>query len=254
MKKSTKKSYFEMTIIEQKKVIYHMIKRVRSIPKYGHADKYNIYMSDDTMDDLHGEVTLSLWEVVANGGEVDGLAIYQATMQALDSLYDRNSKLSLNDFYNDESMLYWLSDEDENMMLNYGTLPKINDVLKEYDGMTAAQIIERAAYNDKQKQFLEMVAYTDMSIKDCLKESGYKAVKKDKGEKGSMEKELKVEGMKCEHCAARVTKALKAVQGVVEAEVSLEKGNAIVRMDIEIPDELLRDAVKEAGYEVTQII
>ena len=94
----------------------------------------------------------------------------------------------------------------------------------------------------------------DEDIIRSVEESGYKAVKKDKGEKGSMEKELKVEGMKCEHCVARVTKALKAVQGVVEAEVSLEKGNAIVRMDIEIPDELLRDAVKEAGYEVTQII
>ena len=173
--KTTRKDFFELSIIEQKKVIHEMIKKIRSIPKYGHADKYNIDITDETMDELHATIALSLWEVVANGGKVDGLLIYIHTMTALDGLHDANSKLSFHDFYDESDMLYWMDDNDESMMVSYGTLPKIDDVLKEYDGMTAGQIIDRASYNDKQREFLETIAYTDMSIKDALIKCNYKS-------------------------------------------------------------------------------
>ena len=78
-----------------------------------------------------------------------------------------------------------------------------------------------------------------------------------KGEKKSSEKEhktmektLKIEGMMCGHCEARVKKALEAVDGVTEATVSHEKGTAVVKMSRDLPDATLKAAVEEQGYTV----
>ncbi|MBQ9959383.1 MAG: heavy-metal-associated domain-containing protein [Oscillospiraceae bacterium] len=61
---------------------------------------------------------------------------------------------------------------------------------------------------------------------------------------------LKIEGMKCEHCAARAKKFLLAVQGVSEAAVSAAEANAVVTHDDTVSCEALAAAVKEAGYTV----
>lgn len=71
-------------------------------------------------------------------------------------------------------------------------------------------------------------------------------------EKGGyeMKKILKVEGMSCGHCKAAVEKALKAVDGVEDAVVSLEEKTAQVTLNKEVPDHVLTKAVTDAGYEV----
>ncbi|AIS60258.1 heavy-metal-associated domain-containing protein [Listeria sp. FSL L7-1485] len=62
---------------------------------------------------------------------------------------------------------------------------------------------------------------------------------------------LKIEGMTCGHCEARVTKALEEVAGVTNAKVSLEEGTATVEFENgKVTEDTLIDAVEEAGYEV----
>lgn len=58
---------------------------------------------------------------------------------------------------------------------------------------------------------------------------------------------LNIEGMTCGHCTSAVEKALKAVEGVEQVEVSLEPGNAVVKGSAD-PDSLIQ-AVVEEGYE-----
>lgn len=67
-----------------------------------------------------------------------------------------------------------------------------------------------------------------------------------------MKKEIKIEGMHCEHCAAKVEKALSSLDGVKKVKVKLEKG--IAKLEGEVSDELIRAVVSEAGFDVSQII
>ena len=68
-----------------------------------------------------------------------------------------------------------------------------------------------------------------------------------------MTKIMKIEGMSCEHCVARVARALNAVDGVT-ATVDLETNSATLTLAGEVPDELLAEAVEDAGYEVVEIV
>ncbi|WP_308559937.1 heavy metal translocating P-type ATPase [uncultured Pyramidobacter sp.] len=72
-------------------------------------------------------------------------------------------------------------------------------------------------------------------------------------ENGSMTKTLNVEGMMCGHCEARVKKALEAVEGVASAEVSHEKGTAVVTLSKDVPDAVLKKAVEDQDYAVTAV-
>ena len=74
-----------------------------------------------------------------------------------------------------------------------------------------------------------------------------------KTEETKMVKTLKVEGMMCGHCEARVKKALLAVAGVESAEVSHEKGTAVVTLSADVPNETLKAAVEAQDYPVTSI-
>lgn len=72
----------------------------------------------------------------------------------------------------------------------------------------------------------------------------------NKKEKKTMEKTLKIEGMMCAHCEVHVKKALEALDGVVSAEASHEKGTAVVTLNADVSNEALKAAVEEAGYKV----
>jgi copper ion binding protein len=62
---------------------------------------------------------------------------------------------------------------------------------------------------------------------------------------------FKIQGMTCNHCVMRVAKALKAVPGVMDARVDLQKGEAVVTYDnVKVTPEKLSFAVVEAGYKV----
>ncbi len=65
-----------------------------------------------------------------------------------------------------------------------------------------------------------------------------------------MNKILHVEGMSCGHCKAAVEKVLKAVDGVENAVVDLEKKSVSVTLNKEVSDDVLKEAVIDAGYEV----
>lgn len=67
----------------------------------------------------------------------------------------------------------------------------------------------------------------------------------------TMKKTVKIEGMMCQHCVKSAAKALEAVEGVTGVTVSLEEKQAVVEGTA--PDEALRAAIADAGYEVTGI-
>ena len=72
-------------------------------------------------------------------------------------------------------------------------------------------------------------------------------------EDNSMEKTMKIEGMMCGHCEARVKKALEALPQVTEAQVSHEAGTAVVKLNAEVSNEELTKAVEEQDYKVTSV-
>ena len=69
----------------------------------------------------------------------------------------------------------------------------------------------------------------------------------------TMTKTMEIKGMMCPHCEATVKKAIEAVAGVTGAEVSHEKGTAVVSMDTEVADDVLKKAVEDKDYEVLGI-
>ena len=75
----------------------------------------------------------------------------------------------------------------------------------------------------------------------------------DKGD-NKMKKTLKIEGMMCGHCEARVKKALEALAQVDEAVVSHEAGTAVVTLNAEVEDTVLKEAVEAQDYKVNQIV
>mgnify|MGYP001857185243 CR=1 FL=1 len=68
-----------------------------------------------------------------------------------------------------------------------------------------------------------------------------------------MKKQLTVEGMMCQNCVKHVTKALEGVPGATDVQVSLENKSATVTVPEMTSDDVLKAAVEEAGYEVTEI-
>ena len=81
-------------------------------------------------------------------------------------------------------------------------------------------------------------------------DNNIKSTNNDKGE-STMTTTISLEGMMCAHCQAHVEKALKEVAGVTEVTVSLENKNAVVTGDASV--EALKQAVVDAGYEVTDV-
>ena len=72
-------------------------------------------------------------------------------------------------------------------------------------------------------------------------------------EESVMEKTMKIEGMMCGHCEARVKKSLEALDGVSEAAVSHESGTAVVKLSGEVSDAALTKAVEDQDYKVLGI-
>ncbi len=72
-------------------------------------------------------------------------------------------------------------------------------------------------------------------------------------EEKEMTKTMKIEGMMCMHCEARVKKTLEALDGVISAEVSHEKGTAVLTLSADISDDVLIEAVTAQDYTVLGI-
>ncbi len=80
-----------------------------------------------------------------------------------------------------------------------------------------------------------------------------KKKKIEKMEEKGMTKTMKIEGMMCGHCEARVKKCLEAMPGVTEAAVSHEAGTAVVTLASEVTNETLTKAVEEQDYKVLSV-
>ncbi len=74
-----------------------------------------------------------------------------------------------------------------------------------------------------------------------------------KSEEKKMEKTMKIEGMMCPHCEARVKKCLEEINGVSEAIVSHKDGTAKVLLSADITDDVLKSIIEAQGYPVTEI-
>ncbi|MEN1760182.1 heavy-metal-associated domain-containing protein [Anoxynatronum sibiricum] len=68
-----------------------------------------------------------------------------------------------------------------------------------------------------------------------------------------MRKLVKIKGMTCGHCSARVEKMLKGLEGVTDVVVDLEGENAIINLAAPVDDALIREAIDDAGYDVIAI-
>ena len=69
-----------------------------------------------------------------------------------------------------------------------------------------------------------------------------------------MEKTIRIEGMMCPHCEARVKKILEETDGVDSAIVSHTEGTAVVILSASVSDDVFTKLITDNGYEVTEII
>jgi len=69
----------------------------------------------------------------------------------------------------------------------------------------------------------------------------------------TMEKTMKIEGMMCGHCEARVKKCLEALPEVITAMVSHENGTAVVTLNAEVSNEVLTKTVEDQDYKVLSV-
>lgn len=67
-----------------------------------------------------------------------------------------------------------------------------------------------------------------------------------------MKKIVEIEGMHCAHCQATAEKALNEIDGV-NAKVDLKKKRAMITLENDIPDQLIKDILKEVNFEVVSI-
>lgn len=67
-----------------------------------------------------------------------------------------------------------------------------------------------------------------------------------------MKKKLVVKGMSCGHCVHHVQEALLELEGITSAQVDLDSATAIIE-GADVADDAIKDAIDEAGYEVTEI-
>ena len=68
-----------------------------------------------------------------------------------------------------------------------------------------------------------------------------------------MKKIIRIDGMMCGNCESTVKKALEAIPAVESANVSHEKGTAVVELNSAVSDDVLRKAVEDKDYTVTEI-
>ncbi|MGN0371337.1 MAG: heavy metal translocating P-type ATPase [Enterocloster sp.] len=91
------------------------------------------------------------------------------------------------------------------------------------------------------------------NMHDAGKDKKIRHSKKKEEEKKAMTKTMKIEGMMCGHCEARVKKCLEALPEVAEAAVSHEAGTAVVTLSAEVSDEVLKKTVEDQDYKVLSI-
>ncbi len=85
---------------------------------------------------------------------------------------------------------------------------------------------------------------------NTFREKKFTGALPEKKEKKEMTVTIKIEGMMCPHCEARVKSTLEAIDGVLSADVSHTRGEAVVTLSEKIDTKILNDAVTAQGYKV----
>lgn len=68
-----------------------------------------------------------------------------------------------------------------------------------------------------------------------------------------MKKQIKIEGMSCEHCVNRIDKALRKIDGVKDVSIDLNKKMALIEIDNNVKEEKIKETIDDLGYEVKEI-
>ena len=125
-----------------------------------------------------------------------------------------------------------LSDPNMQILQELGDIPGISDAPKEEEKSDPEE--------DKKKKKAIDVSLININ-------------NNEKKEVNEMTKTMNIKGMMCGHCEAAVKKALEALPEVASAEVSHEKGTAVVTLEKEIADDVLKKTVEDKDYEVVEI-
>lgn len=105
----------------------------------------------------------------------------------------------------------------------------------------------------KEEQKIEKQESVNREKETDTNQQVVKQVKNKRKEVNNMEKTMKINGMMCGHCEARVKKALEALPEVKEAAVSHEAGTAVLTLDAPVADEILKKAVEDQDYEMVSV-
>ncbi|SHK26486.1 heavy-metal-associated domain-containing protein [Paramaledivibacter caminithermalis] len=68
-----------------------------------------------------------------------------------------------------------------------------------------------------------------------------------------MKKMILIEGMSCHHCIGRVERALNEIDGVTVESISVDEKSAVITLHKEIDENVIRDTIDDAGYDVIEI-
>ena len=98
----------------------------------------------------------------------------------------------------------------------------------------------------KDKNNTARIAAPDPAAEE-IQNTGTNVPERKKGQ-NEMKKILTIDGMMCAHCQMNVQKTLLALDGVTDAAVDLEKKQAAVTLSTDVPEQVFRDAVADAGY------
>ena len=117
------------------------------------------------------------------------------------------------------------------------------NLFKMYDTKHDRKVRHKTAHNDEKEMGSENEKEVINKIEKNINQK----------ENKKMEKTMEIKGMMCGHCEASVKSALEELTEVTEAVVSHEKGTAVVSLNAEIADEVLKKAVEDKDYEVVSI-
>jgi len=68
-----------------------------------------------------------------------------------------------------------------------------------------------------------------------------------------MKKRILIEGMSCHHCTGRVERALNEIDGVTVESISVDEKNAVIILQKEVDEKIIKDTIDDAGYDVIDI-
>ena len=120
---------------------------------------------------------------------------------------------------------------------------RIEKALSKLEGVKSVKADHTAG-----KAVIETAVKTDPDeVKKAVEDQDYEYIGKE-GEKKSMKKTVKVEGMMCPHCEASVKKALEAIDGIDEAVVSHEKGTAEITLSKDVETDVIQKAIEDRDY------